>query len=138
MPVPPAKASTSPSRSPAPSPAPHPEPGAGGRSRRKWERNQHQVPVQLRFDDGKPPPLECHTLDVSLNGVRLALPRRFPQGLRVGARGHLVLTVDGAPLEFPCRVVRFGRDFLILVLLGKSALFGQAVAHLAFQSLQAR
>ncbi|MBF0152944.1 MAG: PilZ domain-containing protein [Magnetococcales bacterium] len=109
-------------------------PAASG-SRRQWERSAFSIKVTLTLDNREFPPLVGVTDDVSLNGVKFRPSRTIPP-LPVGIEGALAIALEDGPMTFRCRAVRITNTHIFLNLLGKEALFGQAITVEAFRSIK--
>ncbi|MEO5371693.1 MAG: PilZ domain-containing protein [Magnetococcus sp. DMHC-1] len=109
--------------------------GGTASSRRQWERSVFTIKATLTLSNREFPPLTGVTEDVSLNGVKF-LPARAIPPIPIGLEGSLVVALGDGPMTFPCRTVRVTNTHIFLTLLGKEAIFGQAITVEAFRSIK--
>ncbi|MBF0424217.1 MAG: PilZ domain-containing protein [Magnetococcales bacterium] len=112
-----------------------PEDAATMASRRQWQRSTFTIRATLVLDSLDYPPINGVTENVSLNGVKFQSARAIPP-LPVGIDGAFTVALGDGPMTFRCRVVRSDGPNVFLNLLGKEAVFGQAITVEVFRSIK--
>ncbi|MBF0176183.1 MAG: PilZ domain-containing protein [Magnetococcales bacterium] len=108
---------------------------AADKSRRQWERSTFSIRATLTLDLREFLPLTGVTEDVSLGGAKFRPSRTIPP-IPIGIEGSFVIALGDGPMTFRCRTVRITPTHIFLNLLGKEALFGQAIAVEALRSIK--